>query len=192
MSVEEDGGQAANKELDSLLLQAGALDGDLAELAPEAQAAQAEALAVVSLAQKNSEGVSALLAMAIPLLSQFYPSLVEVYTPEACGAVAASLGPVMAKYNIDMQEWGGRYQEEIGAAFVCVPIALATAKAIKADVLAARPQTKDATTVEHKPVAPAKGAAKALKPGDYGYVEANEAPKPGAAVMDSMTEFQGA
>ena len=70
-----------------------------------------------------------------------YPSVAAVYTEEVCAQVGGSLGPVMAKYGIDLGEWGGRYKEELTALFVCVPVVLATLKALKTDVAARAPKT---------------------------------------------------
>jgi hypothetical protein len=181
MSAEEGG----NAELAGLLMQAAAVDGDLAAQAPEAIAEQQELMVVASLAEENTKGVRMILALAVPILGKLYPSLVDVYTEEACGAVAASLGPLLAKYGINLQEWGGRYQEEIGAAFVCGPIAWATVQGIKADILErAKPEAIEIHMRSPKIAEPAPGAK--LKPGDYGYVERQ------AAAVDSMTEFPGA
>lgn len=159
-------GAGQNKELAGLMMQAGQLDGEQAANSPEAlQAAQEEAQAV-TLADSNRQGVEMILGVSVPILSKLYPSLESVYTPEACAAVAASLGPVLAKYNVNLSEWGGKYQEEIGALFVCGPIAWATVQAVKTDV-AARAGAK---AVEHKPAASLTQApASNLKPGDYGY-----------------------
>lgn len=186
MSAEDGGG---NAELAGLLMQAQAVDGDLAAQAPEAIAEQQEALAVVSLAEENQKGVAMILDIAVPILGKLYPSLVGVYTQEACGAVAASLGVVLAKYNVNLAEWGGAYKEEIGALFVCGPIAWATVQGVKADILA---REAPKAIEQGKPAAPPKQApGAALKPGDYGYVESLAGAKP-APVVENTTEFPGA
>lgn len=128
-------------ELDGLAAQAAALDGDVAAQAPEAVLEAQAAADVMSLADVNGRTVTGVLEMAAPMISPLYPSVAAVYTPEVCAQVGGALGPVMAKYGIDLGEWGGRYKEEITALFVCVPVALATLKAIKADVAARAPQT---------------------------------------------------
>lgn len=127
------------EELDSLAMQAANLDGEVASAAPGAMLEQQEQAAVISMAEQNSRGVSMIMALAVPILSKLYPSLAEVYTPEACGQVAASLGPVLAKYGVNLEEWGGRYQEEIAALFVCGPIAWATVQGVKADIASRAP-----------------------------------------------------
>ncbi|MEH6434236.1 hypothetical protein [Massilia sp. DD77] len=171
---ENEPGASPSNELAGLMLQADQLDGEQAAQAPEAlQAAQEEAQAV-TLADANRQGVAMILGVSVPILSKLYPSLAEVYTPEACEAVSASLGPVLAKYNVNLAEWGGKYQEEIGALFVCGPIAWATVQGVKADI-AARAASKP---LEHsKPSRPAEvvtAGGAALKPGDYGFQEAQD------------------
>jgi hypothetical protein len=160
-------------ELDSLMIEAKGIDGDLAAQAPKAIAEAQEQAAAVTLAESNSQGVKMVLAVSLPVLGKLYPSLVDVYTPEACEAVAASLGPVLADYGVDLQQWGGRYQHEIAAAIVCGPIAWATVQAIKTDIAARVKAAKVVAAPEPQPQLP-KAPAKSLKPGDMGYVEAME------------------
>lgn len=130
---------AEMNELDGLEMAANAIDGEVAAEAPGAVAAAQEEAQAASLADTNGRAVAAILEMASPMIAPLYPSVAAVYTQETCAQVGAALGPVMAKYGIDLGEWGGRYKEEITALFVCVPVALATLKAIKADVAAKVP-----------------------------------------------------
>ncbi|MYM67297.1 hypothetical protein GTP45_10690 [Pseudoduganella sp. FT55W] len=156
-------------ELDGLEMQAGMLDGQAAASTPEGMAAaQAEAQAA-SLIETNGQTVAGVLQMGATMIGPLYPRVAAVYTPEVCQSVGMALGPLLAKYNVDLGEWGGKYKEELKAAFVCVPIAMATVKALKEDV---------AENQKAHPVAPALAEAVAdpklqtgLKPGDFGYVE---------------------
>jgi hypothetical protein len=160
-----------------LLAQASALDGDLAATAPEAiEAAQAEA-AALSMADQNSQAVFGIFELALPIVGEAFPSLNTIYTEEARGKIAAVLGPLLAKYGINVHEVGGRYKEELAAGFVCVPIAIATYKGIKADIAAREPAPKAVAQPAKGIVPPACAPPKAstLKPGDYGYTEAGEA-----------------
>lgn len=159
-------------ELDALALQAQKLDGDVEAQSPEAVVAGEAQAAVMSLAESNMEGMCMVLEIAVPVVSEMYPSLAAVYTPEACGRVAGALGPVLAKYGIDLSQVRGRWGEEIAAAIICFPIAKATYAAIKHDV--AVKQGREAVKVaEPDPTAtPAPAQNKAtLMPGDFGYVE---------------------
>lgn len=150
-------------ELDGLAMQAAAIDGEAAATAPEAVAAAQEQAMVVSLADSNGRMVSGVLEMVSPMIQPLYPSVAAVYTPDVCAQVGGALGPVLAKYGIDLGEWGGRYKEELTAIFVCLPVAGATVKALKADIAAKEEAGKP--VIEEKAPAPAS----ALKPGDYGY-----------------------
>ncbi|MGZ8301221.1 MAG: hypothetical protein ACXW2U_00805 [Telluria sp.] len=169
---DKDESQGDNQELQALMMQAKQVDGDQAAQAPGAVMEAQEQAEAISLAQTNQQGVAMILDMALPILGTMYPSLETVYTPEARAAVAASLGPVMAKYGINLQEWGGRYQEEIGALFVCGPIAWATVKAVKTDIMARQAAQPSAVTKGERAAVQAPPAvAGDLQPGDYGYRE---------------------
>jgi hypothetical protein len=155
-------------ELDSLALQAAALDGQVESQTPDAQVAAQQQAEVMTLADTNTEGVCMIIDIALPVVGEMYPSLTAVYTPEACGRIAGALGPVLAKYGIDLGELRGRWGEEILAALVCWPIAKATYAAIKHDIAVANGKEPVAVPA----AAPAPPAAKVgLVPGDFGYVE---------------------
>lgn len=158
-------------ELDGLEMQANLLDGTVAAEAPEAVIQAQQEAEAMTLADSNGRAVAAVLEMASPMIAPLYPSVAAVYTPEVCANVGGALGPVMAKYGIDLGEWGGRYKEEITALFVCVPVALATMKALKADVAARTPPDPQKMMANDAAPLPTAGM---LKPGDYGYVESLE------------------
>ena len=99
----------------------------------DAEAAN-QAAEVAAQVDQNSNAVRMGLDIAIPFLSRLYPSLAEVYTEEARGMVAMTVGPVMTKYGIDLGDVGGRYREEIAMVVVCGPIAMATYQGMKADI----------------------------------------------------------
>jgi hypothetical protein len=154
-------------DLDALAMQAAAVDGEVANTAPGAVLEQQEQAAVLGMAEENSQGVAMILGMAVPLLSRMYPSLAGVYTPEEQAAIAASLGPLLAKYKVSLKDWGSTYKEEIGALFVCGPIAWATVQGIKADIAArAQPNAKPADQLGER-----KTAGRVPVPGDVDYRE---------------------
>jgi hypothetical protein len=136
-------------ELDGLEAAAGAIDADVAAQAPGAVAEAQEEAQAASLADNNGRMVAGVLEMAAPMIAPMYPSVAAVYTPDVCAQVGGALGPVMAKYGIDLGEWGGKYKEELTALFVCVPVALATFKALKADVAARTPKTPQEIEAAH-------------------------------------------
>jgi hypothetical protein len=166
-----------NGQLAGLIAQAGALDGEAVASSPEAMQAAQELQQAVTLADQNSAAVAGVMELALPLICPLYPSLADVYTEEARAGIAATMGPLLAKYGVNMQDMGGKYREEIAAAFVCGPIAVATYKGIKADIEARANSVPKAIAQEPAsklaaPAPKAKGAA--LKPGDFGYKEAPE------------------
>jgi hypothetical protein len=159
-------------EMAGLLAQAGEIDAELAASSPQAMQAAQELQVALTMAEQNAAAVRGMLAVAIPLICPLYPSLEAIYSPDVCVQLAVTLGPLLAKYNVNLEDMGGKYREEIAAAFVCGPIAIATYKGIKADIASRAGPPK---AVEHKPATtleqPKAGKGAALKPGDYGYVE---------------------
>jgi hypothetical protein len=126
-------------ELDGMLLKAAEIDAAVDASAPQAMAEAQQAADVMSMADMNTRAVAGVLEMAAPMIAPLYPSVAAVYTPAVCEQVGGALGPVLAKYGIDLGEWGGKWKEEITALFVCVPIMLETVKAVKADIAARVP-----------------------------------------------------
>lgn len=154
-------------ELQGLAAQAALIDGQEAATAPGAIMEAQEAAQAVTLADDNSQGMLMVLGMAVPMLGELYPSLKTIYTPEACERIAQATGPLLAKHGVNLREVGGAYKEEIGALFVCGPIAWATVKAVKADIAASADKPGDK---------PKTIAARAVPvPGDLAY-----RPPPGA------------
>ncbi|MTV36274.1 hypothetical protein [Duganella radicis] len=175
-----------SNELDALMMQAGAVDAQIAATAPEAVQAAEEQQVLLSVADENKRGVLLVLGTALPVLGKLYPSLLAVYTDEAQAAIAETVGPLLAKHGIDLKDFGGNYREEIAAALVCGPIAWATVQAVKADI-AARAEA---------PQQPAKPlpAGPAAKPGDIAYRAPEAPPEAGKAVetLGTPAELSGA
>lgn len=121
-------------DLDALALQAGALDAESAASEPGAVIEQQEAAALMDAASENAQQIAMIISLAMPAIGVMYPSLPAVYTPEAVQGVAGTMGPLLAKYGIRLKDLGGRYKEEIAAALVCGPVAVATYRAIGKDV----------------------------------------------------------
>jgi hypothetical protein len=129
-----------SESLDALALAAEEIDRDAAAGEPGAMIEAARADESAAVAVDNAEQIRMILDLALPLLGSMYPSLNDVYTEAARGAVAASLARVLTKYGININDWGGRYKEEIGALMVCGPIAWATVQAVKSDIAAREKQ----------------------------------------------------
>lgn len=150
-----------------LMSDADGIDREVAASSPAAVAESEAALATASMSDMNAAGIAGVLEMALPLITPLYPSLESVYTPDVRAQVAAAMGPLLAKYGVNLSEMGGKYREEITAAFVCVPVAVATYKGIKADIESRAKQP----TLHTQPAAPALPDAAGNKPGDFGYRE---------------------
>ena len=168
---------APSGEMLGLMHAADALDGEAAANTPAALMEAQEEAQVASLAQTNSQGVMMVMETALPFLCKLYPSLAGIYDDDAKAAIAGTVGPVLAKYNVDLSAVGGAYREEIACLFVCGPIAWATVEGIKADIAA---RARPATLAAPKPAtfAPSAPVKVTLKPGDYGYKEPEEAAIP--------------
>jgi hypothetical protein len=178
MGIETEGGELPQSgALAGLLHEAGKIDGEVVAASPEAIMADEAASEAITLADENRQGVVMILELALPIIGEMYPSLQTIYTPDAQRAIAGTMGPLLAKYGVNLKDMGGRYQEEIAAAFVCGPIAWATVKGIKADIAARAGAPK---AVEHQSAAAVPTGGK-LRPGDYGYVEAQTEEVPGLA-----------
>jgi hypothetical protein len=120
-------------------------DAEAAQIAAE-QAAQVD---------QNTASVQMGLDIAIPFLSRLYPSLADIYTDEARGAVAMTVGPVLTKHGVNLGDIGGQYKEEIAMVAVCGPIAMATYAGIKADIAARERQVPKAVASNSQQAAPA-------------------------------------
>ena len=145
--------------LEAMAAGAEALDDEAAAQAPEAVlAAQQDAQMVEQVGQTEGQ-LSMIIDMALPVLGNFFPSLLDVYTPPARKAVACSLAPVLEKYGINLAEWGTAYKAEIGALMVCGPIAYATVKAIKSDIAARAPSGDGLRQQEQPHALPAETVA---------------------------------
>jgi len=159
----DEGGMSVEQAADLRRLQMAA-DQPNAEIQKLEDAEAAHAAAeVAAQVDQNTNAVRMGLDIAIPFLSRLYPSLAEVYTDDARGAVAMTVGPVLTKYGVDLGDVGGRYREEIAMVVVCGPIAMATYHGIKADVEAREKSVPKA--VAAKPVEQAPEASEPVRLG---------------------------
>lgn len=136
----DDGDDAAPLagEMLALAMQADGLDSEAhATSAEGVMAAQAEEQTLDQTSQ-NGQQVRMMLAIAVPVLGGMFPSITELYTDQKCDMVAASLAPVLTKYNINLGGLSDR--PEIAALLVCGPLAFATYKGIQADIAARNTQ----------------------------------------------------
>lgn len=100
----------------------------------EQQAQQAEQGEREKLAAEITGLVLAFVGIAKPIL----PSLQEIYTPETTSAAANAVASVCMKHGWLPGGLLGDWGEEIAAAVVLVPLGMATAQGVKADIAAKR------------------------------------------------------
>lgn len=125
------------EDLEQLERQAAGIDAELAQQAPEAQEAQAEAAAQAVLIDQNTQSLGMMLELAGGTFGVVgFPSVAAVLTPENKAALAGVWGPVLTKHGINLGDLGGAYKEEIAAVVVTFPIAMAIAKGIRTDAAA--------------------------------------------------------
>lgn len=140
-------------QLEAMALAAESIDAEISAADPGVMMAAQEHAQAAEQGAENVGQIRMILDMAMPLLGALYPSLPEIYTEPTRAAVAASLGPVLQKYGINMNDWGSAYKEEIRALMVCGPIAWATVQGIKADIQAREKAVPKAVILDAPPSA---------------------------------------
>lgn len=113
-----------------------ALEAAAGEGAQAAQVKEAEQAAGprVDLATE----LRALVGMFVGLVAPVFPSLPKIYTAETTEAAALAVAAVCNKHGWMQGGIMGDFAEEIAAAAVLAPLALATYQGVRADVAAAR------------------------------------------------------
>lgn len=119
--------QASSAAADWAALEAAANEGAGAVAAPVEPAGP-------DLAQELTGLILAFVAVATPI----FPSLGAIYTPETAGAAAGAVASVCVKHGWLEGGVMGEYAEEVTAAIVLLPLAVATNNGIRADLDARR------------------------------------------------------
>lgn len=127
-------------ELDQLQNAATAIDAEAATAADPGAAAEAEAVPVDVAAE-----IAALLQTVAGILTPAFPCLAEIYTEPTCQRLGGAAAPVLEKYGLSVGGLFERWGAEITLAAVAFPVAIATAKGIKADMDARRNAPRDVT-----------------------------------------------
>lgn len=133
-----------NAQLAALAEQAKSLDGQQ----PGVTAQRAEPLAESHLTAESEvfdeaeEGgnLAGLIFMVGQAFVPMFPSLAQVYTEEACGAIAGACVPVMKKRGWSLVGAAGKYKEEFVLAMTLLPIGMATYHAVVHDLAQAAAQ----------------------------------------------------
>lgn len=80
----------------------------------------------------------AMIALFVGMVGLVFPSLPKIYTPEATTAASEAVASVCVKHGWLSGGLMGDWGEEIAAAVVLAPLALATYQGIRADISAAK------------------------------------------------------
>lgn len=79
-----------------------------------------------------------LIKFTVTLLSPLYPSIARIYTDATQERLAVVTGPLMAKYGLTLAGLFEKWGPEINFAIVALPLAMETAKGMRADLDAAK------------------------------------------------------
>lgn len=136
-------------ELDQLATAAAAVD-NMAEAGADMPAAAPEAPPVDPAAE-----VAALLSVVAGILSPLFPCLPGIYSEATCRKLGEAAAPVLAKYDVSVGGMFDRWGAEITLAAVALPVAIATAQGVKADMAARRKKAAADKPEQHQEQEPA-------------------------------------
>jgi len=119
-------------ELDQLEAAAAVVDAEAVAHDP-ATAPEQEAVRIDAAAE-----VAALLQTVAGILSPAFPCLAGIYDESTCRRLGEAAAPVMDKYGLSVGGLFERWGAEITFAAVALPVAIATAQGVKADIAARR------------------------------------------------------
>lgn len=81
-----------------------------------------------------SAHIQNVLITVVNVASPLFPTLGQVYTDETVKAVGDSVAPVVIKRKWKPAGWIEKYQEELAAAAVLIPVSVSTVNAIRFDL----------------------------------------------------------
>jgi len=101
-------------------------------------------------AEALTDEIAALVLSVTTVLAPALPSLKRIYTPETTKAAGAAVAAVCVKHGWLSGGLMGEYSEEISAAVIVLPLAVATYQGVKGDVasLKAKAEPKKPPVVE--------------------------------------------
>lgn len=109
-------------------------EAELLEGEPEAGAVQAEALPVVDPVTVLGEELAGMVSAIVAALSPAIPCLPGIYTDQTTRAASSAIAAVCVKRGWLAGGLFGEYREEIGAAIIVVPLAVATYQGVTEDI----------------------------------------------------------
>lgn len=94
----------------------------------------------VSMPAPLAEQISGMLAMVVGVAGPIFPSLNDIYTPEAIERVGVAMQPLCEKHGWLQDGIAGKYGEELMALIVMGPLAYATYAGIAHDIASRKPK----------------------------------------------------
>jgi len=128
------------------------------------EAAQQEAQSQIDHGAMLTDEIAGMLLSVAAVLSPAFPSLGRIYTPEASKAAGAAVAGVCVKHGWLGGGLMGEYSEEITAAFILIPLAVATHQGVKGDINALKEKADKAAGKLPQQQAPAVVAGVASVP----------------------------
>lgn len=113
----------------------------------EGQLQQQEQQQALGERERLAGEISGLVLAFVSIAKPILPSLEAIYTPETTGTAAAAVAGVCVKHGWLAGGLLGDWGEEIAAAVVLLPLAMATAQGIKADIAAKKKNDREAPAV---------------------------------------------
>lgn len=140
--------QLASRELDAMVAEQDAALNPPAEAGEEFQPGQAPAPADMG----NTQCVAMLLDVGVAMGTAYFPSLEHTAAPEKRQQVAASVGAVLDKYQVQAGGWLTQYGAELGALVTCATFGVGVYAGIKADIAARQDAERKPVTAPAAPV----------------------------------------
>jgi hypothetical protein len=85
-------------------------------------------------AGRNWHREAADIVAVVASMRHAFPSLAAIYTPQTCDELANAWAPILERHDIDL----GKFMIYVTAAGITIPVAVSTARAIKADIRSAK------------------------------------------------------
>jgi hypothetical protein len=113
---------------------AGKPDASLLAAAGAASSAPLAAPGAPVPAPRNWHREAADIVAVVASMRHAFPSLAAIYTPQTCDELANAWAPILERHDIDL----GKFMIYVTAAGITIPVAVSTARAIKADIRSAK------------------------------------------------------
>lgn len=161
--------------------ESGKIPADLAAAASGDAAASPAAPVAVAPAVRDWRREAADIVDVVASLRHVFPSLAAIYTPQTCAELANAWAPILERHDIDL----GKFMIYFTAAGVTVPVAVATGRAIKGDIAAAKTGRPAPAAVASEPGIPSPEPATAARASDPDLPDKPNVPLTGAGPAEA-------